>query len=92
MYQAEQDGGSESIAFKLYADGIRELILNQGLTQEDLSFFLDSLWGGLDPNKDDDDIVTRIWARNLSTISIVTAEEVAKASVGNEDSFASIAG
>ncbi|MGE0469935.1 MAG: hypothetical protein Nkreftii_002819 [Candidatus Nitrospira kreftii] len=84
VYQAEQDGGSESIAFKLYADGIRELILNQGLTQEDLSFFLDSLWGGLDPSKDDDDIVTRIWARNLSTISIVTAEEVAKASVGNE--------
>ena len=84
VYQAEQDGGGESIAFKLYADGIRELVLNQGLTQEDLGFFLDSLWGGLDPSKDDDDIVTRIWSRNLSTISIVTAEEVAKASVGNE--------
>lgn len=84
VYQAEQDGGSESIAFKLYADGIRELALHQGLTQEDLGFFLDSLWGGLDPSKDDDDIVTRIWGKNLSTISIVTAEEIAKASVGNE--------
>ncbi|MBI3355437.1 MAG: HEAT repeat domain-containing protein [Nitrospirae bacterium] len=81
VYQAEKDGGSESIAFKLYADGIRELVLHQGLTQEDLAFFLDSLWGGLDPTKDDDDIVTRIWSRNLSTLSIVTAEEVAKASV-----------
>lgn len=84
VYQVEQDGGSESIAFKLYADGIRELVIHQGLTQEDLKFFLDSLWGGLDPTKDDDDIVTRIWARNLSTLSIVTAEEIAKASAGNE--------
>jgi len=84
VYQAEQDGGGESIAFKLYADGIRELVLNQDLTQEDLGFFLDSLWGGLASGKDDDDIVTRNWSRNLSTISIVTAEEVAKASVGHE--------
>jgi HEAT repeat protein len=87
VYQAEQDGGSESIAFKLYTDGIRELAIHQGLTQEDLKFFLDSLWGGLDPTKDDDDIVTRFWARNLSTISVVTAEEIAKSSVGNEGVF-----
>ncbi len=84
VYEAEKDGGSESIAFKLYADGIKELVLHQGLTQEDLAFFLDSLWGGLDPSKDDDDIVTRIWSRNLSTLSIVTAEEVAKASVASD--------
>jgi len=84
VYQAEKDGGSESIAFKLYADGIRELVLQQGLTQEDLMFFLDSLWGGLDPTKDDDDIVTRLWSKNLSTLTIVTAEEIAKASTGND--------
>lgn len=87
VYQAEQDGGGESLAFKLYADGIRELALHQGLTEEDLGFFLDSLWGGLDATKDDDDIVTRIWEKNLSSISIVTAEEVAKASIGNEGFF-----
>lgn len=84
VYQAEKEGGSESIAFKLYSDGIRELVLHQGLTQEDMMFFLDSLWGGLDPTKDDDDIVTRLWSRNLSTLSIVTAEEIAKASVGGD--------
>lgn len=84
VYQVEQGGGSESIAFKLYADGIRELAIHQGLTQEDLTFFLDSLWGGLDPTKDDDDIVTRIWEKNLSTITIVTAEEVARSSVDHE--------
>jgi hypothetical protein len=84
VYQEEKDSGSESVAFKLYADGIRELVLHQGLTQEDLTFFLDSLWGGLDPTKDDDDIVTRLWSKNLSTLTIVTAEEVAKASTGND--------
>ncbi|MGQ0694074.1 MAG: HEAT repeat domain-containing protein [Nitrospiraceae bacterium] len=87
VYQTEKDEGSESVAFKLYSDGIRELVLYQGLTQEDLTFFLDSLWAGADPANDDDDIVTRLWSRDLSTISIVTAEEVAKSSVGNEGFF-----
>ncbi|HWV46267.1 MAG TPA: HEAT repeat domain-containing protein [Nitrospira sp.] len=83
VYQAEKDGGSESIAFKLYADGIRELGLHQGLTQEDLSFFLASLWSDVDSNEDDD-IVTRLWSRNLSTITLVTAEELSKFSAGND--------
>jgi HEAT repeat protein len=78
--EADKDTASESVAFKLYADGIRELSLYQGLTQEDLLYFLDSLWAGLDPALDDDDIVTRLWSRNLPTISIVTAEEVARSS------------
>ena len=83
VYQAEQDGGSESLAFKLYADGIRELVLHQGLTQEDLAFFLSSLWNDGDSNEEDDDIVTRLWSRNLSTITLVTAEELTKSSIEN---------
>lgn len=84
VYQPENEGGTESVAFKLYADGIRELVLQQGLTREDLDFFLESLWGGIDPTKDDDDIVTRLWERNLSTLTLVTAEEVANASGGTD--------
>ncbi|MDF0673048.1 MAG: HEAT repeat domain-containing protein [Nitrospira sp.] len=84
VYQAEKDGGSESIAFKLYADGIRELVLHQGLTQEDLSLFLTSLWSDVDSNEDDDDIVTRLWSRSLSTITLVTAEELSNFSTGND--------
>ncbi len=91
VYKAEKEGGSESIAFKLYADGIRELVLHQGLTQEDLSFFLISLWSDADTNEDDDDIVTRLWSRNLSTITLVTAEELSKFSAGN-DGFVRIDG
>jgi HEAT repeat protein len=85
VYQAEKDSGSESFAFKLYADGIKELVLHQGVTQEELAFFLDSLWGSTEPGKeDDDDIVTRLWSRNLSTITIVAAEELSKSSTGSE--------
>ena len=85
VYQPEQDAGTESLAFKLYADGVRELVLHQGLGQEDLIFFLDSLWGSGDAI-DDDDIVTRLWQRNLSSLTIVTAEEVSKAT-GHDSGF-----
>lgn len=85
VYQAEKEGGSENLAFKLYADGIRELALHQGLTQEDLSFFLDALWASQD-KENDDDIVTRLWQKNLAALTLVTAEEIAKAS-GGSDAF-----
>jgi hypothetical protein len=81
VHQADKDSSSEGVGFKLYADGIREFSIHQGLNREDLTFFLESLWGGMDPTQDDDDIVTRLWSRNLSSISIVTAEEIAKVSV-----------
>jgi HEAT repeat protein len=84
VYQTEKDGGSESLAFKLYADGIRELVLHEGLTQEELSLFLASLWSDVASNEDDDDIVTRLWSRNLSTITLATAEELSKSSVEND--------
>ncbi|MCS6285189.1 MAG: HEAT repeat domain-containing protein [Nitrospira sp.] len=81
VYQAEKEGGSENLAFKLYADGIRELVLHQGLTEEDLAFFLDALWAGQD-KENDDDIVTRLWQKNMAALTLVTAEELAKVSSG----------
>ena len=84
VYRSEQGSSNESVAFKLYADGIRELAFLEGLSAEDLSFLLDSLWDSLNPDENDDDIVTRLWSKNLSTITLVTAEEIAKASTGGE--------
>ena len=84
VYRSEQESSNESVAFKLYADGIRELAFLEGLSAEDLTYLLDSLWESLDPEFSDDDIVTRLWAKNLSTITLVTAEEVAKASTGGD--------
>lgn len=45
VYEPERDATGDSFAFKMYSDGIRELSFHQGLTQENLAFFLDALWG-----------------------------------------------
>jgi hypothetical protein len=79
VYQTDLNGGADNFAFRLYADGIREVSIHQGLSQDELNFFLQSLWGD-EQSGQDDDIVTRLWARELSTITIVTAEEVAQSS------------
>ncbi|MEY4703862.1 MAG: hypothetical protein RL042_45 [Nitrospirota bacterium] len=84
VYRSEPHSRNESVAFKLYADGIRELAFLDGLLAEDLAFLLDSLWDSLDPEENDDDIVTRLWSKNLSTITTVTAEEIAKGSNGGD--------
>jgi HEAT repeat protein len=90
VYEPERDATGDSFAFTMYSDGIRELTFHQGLTQEDLSFFLDALWGMSSGKKgaedepadleEDDDIVTRLWAKNLETITLVTAEELVRSS------------
>ena len=93
VYQPDKEATGESIAFKMYADGIRELAFYEGLSREDLSFFLDALWGhtdkgdSSDADADDDDIVTRLWARDLTTITIVTAEELVRASGNGLDAL-----
>jgi HEAT repeat protein len=78
VYQTESK--TENLAFKLYVDGIRELSLHKGLTESDLASFLEALWGDYDSATSDDDIVTRLWEKNLSAITFVTAEEVIKSS------------
>jgi len=76
VYQTESQ--TENLALKLYVDGIRELSLHKGLTQSDLASFLEALWGDYDSATSDDDIVTRLWEKNLTTVSFVTAEEIIK--------------
>lgn len=94
VYTPERDASGDSFAFKMYSDGIRELTFHQGLIPTDLSFFLDALWGtsvrdsGSEEEQpdEDDDIVTRLWAKDLSTITLVTAEELVRSSgFGTDD-------
>jgi hypothetical protein len=91
VYQQDREATGESIAFKMYADGIRELTFYEGLSRDDLSFFLDALWGTTDTGDtsqaDDDDIVTRLWARDLNTITVVTAEEIVRSSGHGTDAL-----
>ena len=81
VYSAKSGDANENFAFKLYSDGIREITFHQGIEQEDVLFFFDALWDTVgEAGTEDDDIVTRLWSRNLPTLTIVTADEVMKVS------------
>ncbi len=82
VYLSEETLG-ESLAFRLYGDGVRELRFEQGFSADDLRAFLDALWV-VDDAEADDDVVTRLWSKNLATVSLVTAEDLIKAPVTDE--------
>lgn len=75
VYATEESLG-ENLAFRLYSDGIRELRFHDGITEDDIRAFLECLWGAADGSDSDDDFVTRMWVKDLSTITLVTAEEI----------------
>jgi len=78
VYDSEDTLG-ESLAFRLYGDGVREVRFELGLSPQELHDFLDALWVRDDSDGADDDVVTRLWAKDLATISFVTAEDIAQA-------------
>lgn len=81
VYESQTGDASENFAFKLYSDGIREITFHYGIEEEDVLFFFDALWDTVGTaGTEDDDIVTRLWTKNLPTLSIVTADEVMKIS------------
>jgi HEAT repeat protein len=81
VYGSQPRETSDNFAFKLYSDGIREITFHQDITDEDVLFFFDALWNTSGTaGSEDDDIVTRLWAKNLPTLTIVTADEVMKIS------------
>jgi HEAT repeat protein len=81
VYNSQAGASSDNFAFKLYSDGIREITFHQGIEQDDVLFFFDALWDTVGTaGTEDDDIVTRLWSKNLPTLTIVTADEVMKIS------------
>lgn len=81
VYSSQTTEAGENFAFTLYSDGIRELTLHPDITEEDVLFFFEALWNTSATGElEDDDIVTRLWTKNLPTITIVTADEVMKVS------------
>ncbi len=78
VYNSEDTLG-ESLAFRLYGDGVREVRFEHGVSPQDLHDFIDALWVRDDSDGADDDVVTRLWAKDLATISFVTAEDIVQA-------------
>lgn len=85
VYSSQSDDAAENFAFKLYSDGIRELTILPDIAQEDVLFFFDALWNTSGQvGTEDDDIVTRLWTKNLPTLTIITADEVMKISESDD--------
>ncbi|MBI4745596.1 MAG: HEAT repeat domain-containing protein, partial [Deltaproteobacteria bacterium] len=64
----------ESLAFKLYSDGIRSLIFSEGIEGKEATDFLE-IAGKDRPGEVDDDIVTLLWMKDLPHITCILAED-----------------
>ena len=64
----------ESMAFKMYSDGIRFLIFSEGIEESELCELLEII-GKDRPNELDDDIVTLLWEKNLPNLTYILAED-----------------
>ena len=72
----ENTNTKDSLAFRLYSDGIRMLTFSEGLEPRELHEFVDIV--GRNPvDETDDDIVTRLWERDLPHITYVEVDETA---------------
>lgn len=65
----------ESLAFRMYVDGIREISLLPGLEKEEIIGFLEIL-GKESEQEADDDTVTLLWERNIRHIRYVVVEDL----------------
>jgi hypothetical protein len=65
----------ESLAFKFYVDGLRDLTLMEGLELEELTEFIEIISRKYDPDDPDDDIVTLLWDRRLPHIKYLVSED-----------------
>ncbi len=65
----------ESMAFKLYVDGIREILLLEGVDSDEITSFLDIIGREYDPSGPDDDMVTLLWERHFDHIQYLVADD-----------------
>lgn len=64
----------DSLAFKLNSDGITSISFLEGIENSEVFAFLDII-GQEAPYETDDDIVTRLWTKNLSHIRYEVSED-----------------
>lgn len=63
----------ENLAFRMYADGIRALVFDEGLEPRELRAIVEII--GRPPTEgDEDDIVTRLWGADLPHVTYLLAE------------------
>jgi len=61
----------ESLAFRFYTDGVRQITFREGLEPQELRGLLDVLKKATDPSQGQDDVVTLLWERDFRHIEYV---------------------
>lgn len=72
----ENSSRMESLAFKLFIDGLRELSFHPGIEKEDLITFLEVIGKRGEGEGVDDDIVTLLWEKHLVHIKYIVVDEL----------------
>jgi HEAT repeat protein len=68
----------ESLAFRLYVDGIREITFHQGLEQGEIVEFLEALGKDATEAHLDDDMATVLWEKGFAHITYQVADDTTK--------------
>ncbi len=94
LYEGEvvysQPNKGDSIAFKFFGDGIRELAFTEELDEHELLDFIDVVQGNTELNEEgDDDIVTLMWEKEFKNIRYVVIDEGGETESGVQTSLAS---
>jgi hypothetical protein len=63
------DDKYQSIAFRMYRDGIRLLSFHKGITEDDLLAFFEALARCMDAENLEEDFVTLLWEKDLQAIT-----------------------
>lgn len=66
---------TDNIAIHLYADGIRNISFQKGITKDELLDFIEILRLAPKSNQDEDDIVTKLWEKNIRNMSYSAVED-----------------
>ncbi|MBI3805737.1 MAG: HEAT repeat domain-containing protein [Nitrospirae bacterium] len=66
----------ESLAFKLFIDGLRELSFHPGIEKEEVILFLEVIGNRGGEETKDDDVVTLLWERHLVHIKYLVVDDL----------------
>ncbi|MCG3110577.1 MAG: HEAT repeat domain-containing protein [Candidatus Manganitrophus sp. SB1] len=72
----ENSNRMESLAFKLFIDGLRELSFHPGIEKEELIIFLEVIGNRGEGDNVDDDIVTLLWEKHLVHVKYIVVDEL----------------
>lgn len=73
----------ENIAFRLFGDGIREIIFTEGLEEKEILDFMDVITRDCS-REGDDDVVTLLWEKDFKNIRYLVVEEGKEGEKGPE--------